>query len=412
MAGIVKTSDLNKVQNVEFVTRFAENINQLLTVLGIVEPIKQHAGQQLKLYKTSGTLEDGNVAEGADIPKSKYQNEVVAIAELGIKKWSKATTLEAIHLRGYEQAVTDTDNKMLRDIQGGVLADFFDVMSNGTGTVSGSGLQQGLARARGELRKKFKNTVFTPVYFVSTDDITEYLAAAQISTQTAFGMTYIENFLNLGLVIEDPTLEKGVFYATACENINLYFIDPTEEGNRFEFYTDETGLVGVKHTEADKNMTYETYAVSGLRFFPEYADRIVVGSIESNPFDGPAVTAASGSAEYWGHTVSDLQEDIAIANGKITGTLKYVDSGTLAHDWGAGNFIALKFTADADDTAATEYWVGLRPTQGSGLVKLDADMDGVFKVTSTDQVFVVVTKGNGRRSEQVYDLSGLVLESE
>ena len=287
MAGITKTADLNKVQNVEFVTRFAENINQLLTVLGIVEPIKQHAGQQLKMYKTSGTLESGVVAEGVDIPKSKYANEVVAVDELALKKWSRATSIEAIHLRGYEQAVTATDEKMLRDIQGGILTDFFSALANGTGTAQGTGLQQGLARARGELRKKFKNTVFTPVYFVSTDDITEYLAAAQISTQTAFGMTYIENFLNLGLVIEDPTLEQGTFYATAAENINLYFIDPTDEGNSFEFYTDETGLVGIKHVESDKNMTYETYAVSGLRFFPEYADRIVVGTIgDSNAAGG------------------------------------------------------------------------------------------------------------------------------
>lgn len=279
-ANLIKTTDLTKVQNVEFVSRFTENINQLLTVINITEPIRQHAGQTLTMYKTSGTLESGTVAEGEDIPKSKYKNEVVKQITISLKKWSKATSIEAIHLRGYDQAVTSTDEKMLRDIQGGILTGFFSVMADGTGTASGTGLQQGLARARGELRKKFKNTVFTPVYFVSTDDITDYLAAAQISTQTAFGMTYIENFLNLGLVIEDPTLEKGKFYATAAENLNLYFIDPTDEGNRFEFYTDETGLVGVKHTEKDTNMTYETYAVSGVTFFPEFADRIVVGTIE------------------------------------------------------------------------------------------------------------------------------------
>lgn len=92
-----------------------------------------------------------------------------------------------------------------------------------------------------------------------------------------------------------------------------------------------------------------------------------------------------------------------------------MDSGALATDWGAGNFIALTFTPSEDDTEATTYRVGLVPSQGSGLVELDSDMDGVFKVTDKDaQRFVVETANadRSRVSEQYYDLSGLVLETE
>ena len=102
-----------------------------------------------------------------------------------------------------------------------------------------------------------------------------------------------------------------------------------------------------------------------------------------------------------------------MADGAITGTLKYVDSGALATDWGAGNFIALKFTPSESDEGVSYYRVGLDPSQGSGLVKLDSDMDGVFKVTDKDeQVLVVETVSRYRTTRKEYDLSGLTLLTE
>lgn len=278
MAGTVKVADLAKVQDVEFVTRFAKNIGRLQSVLGIAEPVRLVPGQSLKMYKTGGTLEDGSVAEAAEVPSSKYETKPVATYEIEIKKWRKETSLEAIAKRGYDQAVTKTDDEMMRDIQGGVFADFMKVLKAGTGTASGKTLQATLAASRGALRKAFKNTVFTPIHFVGTDDVSEYLGTHDVTVQTAFGMTYIENFLNLGMVIEDPDLPKGTTYGTAVENLNLYYCDPASvEG--FDFATDETGLVGIAHEAAYRNETYQTHAVCGLSFFPEFADRIVKGTI-------------------------------------------------------------------------------------------------------------------------------------
>lgn len=106
--------------------------------------------------------------------------------------------------------------------------------------------------------------------------------------------------------------------------------------------------------------------------------------------------------------MSDLQSDVTVANGAITGTLSYVNSGALKRDWGAGNFIALKFTdIDAD---ATSVLVGLEPSEGSGLVELinDPDKNGVFKITDKNtQKFVVMQRTNGFVLIQKYDLSGL-----
>lgn len=115
----------------------------------------------------------------------------------------------------------------------------------------------------------------------------------------------------------------------------------------------------------------------------------------------------------WGHTVSSLQSGISVANGAITGTLKYVSSGALANDWGAGNFLALKFTNI--DTDATSVLVGLEPSEGSGLVELinDPDKNGVFKITDkTKQKLVVMSRCATHAVIDRYDLSGLTLQTE
>lgn len=110
--------------------------------------------------------------------------------------------------------------------------------------------------------------------------------------------------------------------------------------------------------------------------------------------------------------MSDLQSNVAISNGEITGTLKHVSSGALATDWGPGNFIALTFTPSESDTAATAYKVGIMPTQGAGMQTLDSDMDAVLKVTDkkAQRIVVVTTDGEGHETTQTYGLSGLTCE--
>lgn len=118
--------------------------------------------------------------------------------------------------------------------------------------------------------------------------------------------------------------------------------------------------------------------------------------------------ATPSTKEYWGTKVSEMQTSIAVANGAITGTLKKLTSGSLVETWGEGYFIALKFTKN--NAAINSIKVGLKPSISSGLVELDEDMDGVFKVTDKDaQLFeVLVTDGNVSYP-MFYDLSGLTL---
>ena len=285
-AKTIKKADLAKVRDVDFTERFSKGIDTLMAMLGVTRKQEKRAGEVLKVYKATGTLESGVVAEGEVIPLSKYQTTYEAVGEAVLNKWRKVTTAEAISSKGYGQAVNDTNDKMLKDIQKGVRTSFVNFLATGTGTVSGVGLQATLAQAWGKLQVLFEDTSVQSVYFMNPLDVADYLGGAQISTQTAFGMSYIENFLGLGTVILASDVPKGKLYATAAENIVLYYIPVTsaDMAQAFDLTSDATGLIGIHTGPTYDNLSAETVAASGVGLFAEKLDGIVVGTI--NPATG------------------------------------------------------------------------------------------------------------------------------
>lgn len=278
---LIKKADLAKAREIEFTYNFSENVRKLMEALGVTRKIAKQAGTVLKAYKAVGTLESGEVAEGDTIPLSKYTTEPVTFGELTLKKWRKATSAEAIVERGYDQAVEMTTDRMLRDVQKAIRADLFTFLATGTGSANGADLQSALAQAWGQLQVKYEDDAIQAVYFVNPLDIADYLGAAQISTQTAFGMTYVEDFLGLGTVIMNASVPKGKIYATAKENIVLYYIpvNGADLGEAFDFTSDETGYIGIHETPDYTNMTASDTVVSGMVFFAERIDGVVVGTI-------------------------------------------------------------------------------------------------------------------------------------
>lgn len=278
---LIKKEDLVRAREIEFVTLFGESINKLVEALGVTRKIPKQAGYTLKTYKAKGTLQAGTVAEGDLIPLSKYQTEEVSYAEIVLKKWRKATSAEAIIEKGYDQAVQMTTDRMLKDVQKGIRADFFTFLATGTGTATGATFQAALAQAWGQLQVLFEDDSIEAIYFMNPLDVADYLATAQITTQTAFGMTYVENFLGLGTVIFDSKVPQGKIYATAKDNIVLYYVpvNGADLGNAFSFTADQTGLIGI-HEEADyKHMTAEDTVMSGVVLFAERLDGIVKSTI-------------------------------------------------------------------------------------------------------------------------------------
>lgn len=278
---LIKKADLVKAREIEFVTLFGESIKKLVEALGVTRKIPKQAGYTLKAYKATGTLQEGTVAEGELIPLSKYKTEAVSYAEIVLKKWRKATSAEAIIEKGYDQAVQMTTDRMLKDVQKGIRTDFFTFLATGTGEATGATFQAALAQAWGQLQVLFEDDSIEAIYFMNPLDVADYLATAQITTQTAFGMTYVENFLGLGTVIFDSKVPQGKIYATAKDNIVLYYVpvNGADLGNAFSFTADQTGLIGI-HEEADyKHMTAEDTVMSGVVLFAERLDGIVKSTI-------------------------------------------------------------------------------------------------------------------------------------
>lgn len=278
---LIKKSDLARAREIDFTLMFTESLRKLTEALGVTRKVPKQAGTVLKTYKATGTLEDGKVAEGDTIPLSKYSTEAVSYGEITLKKWRKATSAEAIIDRGYDQAVGMTTDRMLKDVQKAIRKDFFTFLGTGTGSATGAGLQAALAQTWGKLQTLFEDDDIQAVHFMNPLDIADYLATATITTQTAFGMTYIENFLGMGRVFMNSSVPKGTIYSTAQDNLVLYYVpvNGADLNEAFSFTSDETGYIGI-HEEPDyTNMTASDTVVNGMTLFAERLDGVVKTTI-------------------------------------------------------------------------------------------------------------------------------------
>lgn len=298
---VIKAAQMKKVREVDFVEQFGGNIlPKLMEVLGVTRKIPMMEGTTMYVYKTTGTLQSGAVPEGEIIPLSQYERTKTGVGEITLKKWRKATTAEAIKKSGYDEAVSETDAKLLKDVQKGIRTDLFTFLATIDGSTkgtaaTGTGLQEALADAWGQLQVLFEDDTAEAVYFINPLDIADYLKTAEITVQTAFGMNYVEDFLGLGTVIMTSQVTKGTFYATAKENLILYYLTMNGDiANAFELTADETGYIGIKSGyQNEERAQIESLIMSGIQFLVEYEDGVVVGTIGESGETGE--TGATGA---------------------------------------------------------------------------------------------------------------------
>lgn len=295
-ANVITSQQMTKAREVDFVRRFAGNVlKKLMEALGVTRKIPMMEGTTLYVYKTVGVLQSGDVAEGEIIPLSQYERTKTPVGEITLKKWRKAATAEAIKKSGYDEAVRETDVGLLRDVQKTVRNDFFNYIGSLDGTVvAATTLQAVLAKSWAKLQVLFENDAAEAVHFINPQTIADYLATATITTQTAFGMSYIADFLGLGTVVMNSMVPVGTVYSTAKENLILYYLTMNGDVARaFELTADETGFIGIKSGRAnDSRAQIESLVMSGIRFLVEYADGVVIGQVDATPTLG-SVTVAS-----------------------------------------------------------------------------------------------------------------------
>lgn len=278
-------------REVDFVTRFNDNWDALRTILGIMRPIRKAPGTKLVSYKAEvdGGLKGGStVAEGDEIPFTKMKVAPVAYGDIEVSKYAKSVTIESVAKYGAEVAVEKTDDAFLVALQNKILGDFYTFLATGTLALTPKTWQQALAQAKGKVLAKFMGMdkdVTEVVGFANIMDFYDYLGDKEITTQTMFGLTYVQNFLGYStlFLLPDKYVAAGKVIAIPVENIDLYYVDPSDS----DFaklglnYTvkGETNLIGV-HVEGDySRATGDMYAIMGMKLWAEYLDGIAVATV-------------------------------------------------------------------------------------------------------------------------------------
>lgn len=275
----------------DFVSRFGTSWQALQEILGIMRPIKKEAGTKLVSYTASVELESGAVNPGAVIPYSKATVAESIKDDLTLNKYAKAVTIEDVDKYGADVAVQKTDEAFLNELQSEVLTDFYTVLQDDTDAMTGTEatFQMAVAIAIGKVRDKFKKmhkNASNVVVFVNTLDAYAYLGAADISIQSLFGIDYVQNFMGATTMILSSDIEQGAVIAIPADNLVLYYIDPSTEFAKLGlvYTTDgETNLIGF-HVQGNYGTAVgESYALKGMKLWPEYADGVAIIAIDANP---------------------------------------------------------------------------------------------------------------------------------
>lgn len=275
-------------REVDFVTRFGDNWDALRNILGIMRPIRKAPGTSLVSYTAEVALESGTVAAGAVIPYSKATIKQVAKSDLAIEKYAKAVPIEDVNKYGAAIAVEKSDDAFLTKLQNTVMSKFYTFLATGSLKKSATSWKKALATAQGEVLNKFatmQKDVTSVVGFANILDAYDYLGDAEITVQTQFGLNYVKDFMGYSalFLLPETQIARNKVIATPVENIDLYYIDPSDS----EFaklglqYTTqgETNLIGF-HAQGNYGTAVgESFALMGMALWAEYLDGIAVVTV-------------------------------------------------------------------------------------------------------------------------------------
>lgn len=370
------------IREQDFVTVFGQNWQALQQILGITRAIRKAPGTKLVANKAKVTLQSGAVSEGDEIPYSQAEVTPVVFDDVTIKKYAKAVSIEAVAKYGAAVAVQKTDEAFRNELQNEVLTSFYTFLKTGELTNIQTTWQMALAMAKGLVLNKFqeiRKTATDVVGFANLLDAYAYLGAAGISVQTQFGINYVKDFMGYStlFLMGDTDIPSGTVIALPIENIDLYYIDPSDSEFAqlgLEYTTDgETNLIGF-HAEGNySHAVGETYAIMGMKLWAEYIDGIAVVKVEASGSVGSA-TFTSGAG--------------TTAGTKITVT----GPATLKPDW---KFYVKAQASTAPATpaykaAVDDSWTEIFPVLSTGIA------DNVTGFTAGHKMVLAITNGSGQ----------------
>lgn len=280
------------VREIDFVSRFGRNVTALMNILGITRAIKKQNGTRLVSYTTDVTLESGNVDPGCVIPYSKYEITETMLGDVSVEKYAKAVTIEDVKNYGAEIAIQKSDEAFLAKLQNLVTTRFYQHLLDDTAalTETYATWQMAVSMSIGLVKNKFQSIdrdVTAVVVFANTLDAYAYLGAAGITTQTAFGIEYVKDFLGASVLFMSDRIPSGKVVAIPVENIDLYYVDPADSDYAklgLEYRTDgDTNFIGFHAQGNYSTAVGESYALMGMALWTEIADGVAICTVSANP---------------------------------------------------------------------------------------------------------------------------------
>lgn len=364
---LIKSADIQVTsRKIDFVTQFARNWQALQDIMGITRPIEKPNGTELSSKYAEGTLESGIVGEGEFIPRSHFTVKEKPYGKITVEKYAKEVSIEAVAEHGEEAAINMTDEEFLVELQEMVSGRFYAYLKTGTMTFEEKTFQMAFAMALGKVKDKFKKmhrNVTGIAVFVNTLDLYAYLGSSEITMQTAFGFTYLKNFLGAELTFVSSEIPRGQMIATPINNIVSYYVNPQNSGFAklgLNYTTDGvTNLIGFAVKGDYDRATGVSYALMGFLLFAEYIDAIAVVTInpnstnpESENIDGGSLgtlTVTSAAGTNVGDTKLTVTPALTSGNSykyKVADAATAVSYGQNVQTWSAWN-------GTADITATT-----------------------------------------------------------
>ena len=278
-----------EAKELDFVSRFEQNWQALIDILGIMRPVRKEPGTKLVASKASVELQSGVVAEGDEVPLSQAKVEPVLYEDIDLEKFRKRVTAEAVNKFGAAVAVQKTDDAFLTELQANVMDRFYTFAQTGTLKGTEASFQMAVSMAVTKVKDKFKKMHLNYgniVAFVNTVDVGRYLGSANITIQTQNGMEYFKNFLGAETIIISSEIPEGTVIAIPADNIVLYYVDPSDGdyqalGLNYTTGNGVTNLIGIHKEGVYGRVSGDTHAIMGIKLFAEYIDAIAVNTFSS-----------------------------------------------------------------------------------------------------------------------------------
>lgn len=328
---LIVTADIAlQARKIDFVTQFTKNWNALQEVMGIARSIRKENGTELYTKYAEGELQSGDVAEGEFIPRSNFKVKEKPFGKIKIEKYAKEVSIESVADHGYDSAINMTDDEFLVQLQDVVSERFYGQLKSGEMKFEEKTFQMAFAMALGKVKDKFKQmhrNVTGIAVFVNTLDLFAYLGSSEITIQTAFGFSYVENFLGAEKTFITSEIPRGTMIATPLNNLISYYVDPgdSEFARMGLEYTvaGETNLIGFAVKGDYDRATSVSYALMGLTLMTEFIDAVAVVTINptsKNPESEAKsadtgklddLTVSSSAGETDGYTKLTISEEKA-----------------------------------------------------------------------------------------------------